>query len=139
MMIPNKHWFIKWLFLFYFFLCLRLQRRVALTVRLAAFLMFLYTGQEFLHIVRGPQDHGHPLVDALWLYIQHWLSPSGGHPSSLFDDERDRVALIQEPELRVTTQEQHSLSLQCSDFNRIPFHLSQQKCWNSLHIEILEG
>lgn len=66
---------------------------------LPACLVFLYTGEILLHVIRGPQNKRHSLVDGLGLHIQHGLGACGGQASRLLDDVGHRIALIQEPEL----------------------------------------
>jgi hypothetical protein len=57
--------------------------------------------QVLCHIVGGADHERHPLVQALRLDVQDPLGPCGGQAPGLLDQERDWVALVQEPQLLV--------------------------------------
>lgn len=59
----------------------------------------LVNGNVLLDVFRGAQDYRNPLVDVLWLDVQHVHLPRGGHAASLLDDKRHGVALVQQPQL----------------------------------------
>lgn len=66
---------------------------------LPACLVSLHTGEIFLHILRGPQNEGDPLVNTLRLHIQYRLGACGCNASCLLDDIGHRIAFVQKPEL----------------------------------------
>lgn len=61
--------------------------------------VLLDEGDVLLHVIRGAQHHGHPLVDGLGLDVQHVHGPSGGHSPRLLRDKGHGVALVQQPQL----------------------------------------
>lgn len=76
------------------------RREFAGSDSLPACLVFLYTGEIFLHIIHGPQNQGNSLVNGLRLYVQHGLCSCSCQASCLLNDVGHRIALIQEPELQ---------------------------------------
>ena len=63
--------------------------------------MPLDKGQVLCDIVGGADHERHPLVQGLWLDVQDPLGAGGGLAPGLLDQERDWVALVQEPQLLV--------------------------------------
>lgn len=60
----------------------------------------VYETQSFINIVRRAQINGTALVNRFRNNIQNWYSPCRCFSSSLFDQERHRVALIQQSKLK---------------------------------------
>merc|ERR1719341_1274146 len=63
--------------------------------------VFLIQIHYLLHIVLAPQEDGRALVDSLWLDVQNRLVAVHCHASRLLDQERHRVAFVEQTKFSV--------------------------------------